>query len=71
MGSDTTDEAGDPSPSSQLNRAKYSALILSFTSTVRIAARTHVAIRFCHGFEQELGKQVQGLFQGSSARMRL
>ena len=31
MGSDTTDEAGDPSPSSQLNRAKYSALILSFT----------------------------------------
>jgi hypothetical protein len=31
MGSDTTDEAEDPSPSSQLNRAKYSALILSIT----------------------------------------
>ena len=27
-------EAVDPSPSSQLNRAKYSALILSFTIVV-------------------------------------
>ena len=37
MGSDTTDEAGDPSSSSQLNRAKYSALI-PYLASPKIAA---------------------------------